>query len=252
MKRHRTAGGQGKRMRGLLGICLGLHQVLAAQALKADYDFILDLGLVQQYRASLFIEADRSYFEWGPARMLQPEGDEREFHVQYAVTDSVGQFNMADLHTGHQYSAVADFDGSTRILREPALAVDWVISGETRQIGPYRCSRARAHFRGRDYEAWFTPEVPTRFGPWKLHGLPGLIVRLNDDENRAVLRLVSLQPAGGIPEFDPSGREFIELTRYRELLYRRGSDLIRRIQSKMPRGAYVEITDRQDLERFDR
>ena len=35
-------------------------------------------------------------------------------------------------------------------------------------------------FRGRTYKAWYTMEIEIEEGPWKFHGLPGLIVEIAD------------------------------------------------------------------------
>lgn len=56
----------------------------------------------------------------------------------------------------------------------------WTIHPETLTILSYPCQRATCNFRGRDYEAWFTMDIPRSDGPWKLHGLPGLILRARD------------------------------------------------------------------------
>lgn len=52
----------------------------------------------------------------------------------------------------------------------------WTLQSETRQIGGYACQRATTTFRGRGYDVWFTRTIPAAVGPWKLAGLPGLIL----------------------------------------------------------------------------
>ncbi len=46
----------------------------------------------------------------------------------------------------------------------------------------YQCHKAETTFRGRSYTAWFTIDIPINEGPWKLYGLPGLILKLEDND----------------------------------------------------------------------
>lgn len=52
----------------------------------------------------------------------------------------------------------------------------WEITDSTKTILGYECIKAHTTFHGRMWTAWFTPEIPLNAGPWKLDGLPGLIL----------------------------------------------------------------------------
>ena len=70
------------------------------------------------------------------------------------------------------------------IVKDNFNNLKWDITKETKQVAGYTCTKAITKFRGREWIAWFTPEIPAPFGPWKLHGLPGLILEANDSTNR--------------------------------------------------------------------
>lgn len=72
--------------------------------------------------------------------------------------------------------------GSTQVVEysEPLPQVEWAISDEADSVAGYRCLRAEGRFGGRLWIVWFAPELPFSVGPWKLGGLPGLILRAED------------------------------------------------------------------------
>ncbi|GHA48564.1 hypothetical protein GCM10007103_31850 [Salinimicrobium marinum] len=70
---------------------------------------------------------------------------------------------------------------------------EWEILPETRTIQGYESQKAKTVFRGREYTAWFTTEIPISDGPYKFSGLPGLILQLSDSENHYVFEIVQFQ-----------------------------------------------------------
>lgn len=72
-----------------------------------------------------------------------------------------------------------------RLLVQDDLDIfQWVMASETKNILGYTCLSAKTKFRGRDYIAYYALDIPVNNGPWKFHGLPGLILEIHTtDEN---------------------------------------------------------------------
>lgn len=58
---------------------------------------------------------------------------------------------------------------------------DWKISNEKAKIGAYNAQKATTEFGGKKWTAWFSPDLPFQDGPYKFSGLPGLIVKIEDE-----------------------------------------------------------------------
>ena len=56
----------------------------------------------------------------------------------------------------------------------------WLLHPDVRQIAGHPCQRATCLFRGREWTAWYATDLPVPEGPWKLRGLPGLIMLAHD------------------------------------------------------------------------
>ena len=95
--------------------------------------------------------------------------------------DSIGCVVFKDLKN-QKICVRSFFYGIAYLTEEPKLpTIKWDILNEYLKIGNYNCQKASTRFRGRNYTAWFTKEIPVSDGPWKLQGLPGLIIEAADD-----------------------------------------------------------------------
>ncbi|MDR0438006.1 MAG: GLPGLI family protein [Bacteroidales bacterium] len=83
----------------------------------------------------------------------------------------------------------------TEILEKPI----WKISVDTDQVAGYRCQKASSRYGGRDWTVWFTHEIPISEGPWKLRGLPGLILKAETADGEFALTANSVSRSSNRP-----------------------------------------------------
>jgi GLPGLI family protein len=69
-----------------------------------------------------------------------------------------------------------------KIIKEDLNLFQWQMLTETDSILGYKCQKAKAEFRGRKYIAWFTTSLPFKAAPWKIHGLPGVVLRVESED----------------------------------------------------------------------
>lgn len=138
-------------------------------------------------------------------RQLQNELFKKQMQAQIASSpDGNVRINRKNMGSNSEYF---QFVGDKKLVRkEPLLmntyiidealsAIDWHISGDTASFGELHCQKATCHFKGRDYTAWFCPDLPVHVGPWKLNGLPGVIVEAYDSKKDVVFKFDRVEKA---------------------------------------------------------
>lgn len=72
------------------------------------------------------------------------------------------------------------------IFKWDPLPGDTIVAGQS-------CKLAECEWRGRTWKAWYAPEIPFSEGPWKLTGLPGLIMKASDVNGDFIMECVGLR-----------------------------------------------------------
>ncbi len=75
--------------------------------------------------------------------------------------------------------------------------MNWKISSEKREINKMIVQKATLNFGGRIWNAWFSTDIPISDGPYKFHGLPGLIIKIADSTLTHIFELISIQSIKG-------------------------------------------------------
>ena len=125
-----------------------------------------------------------------------------------------GQMTITDRISSQGYRYVDSLHAQT-----------WTMGDSTRQVLGYTCQQATADFRGRRWTAWFATDIPVSDGPWKLGGLPGLILEAYDERQQHVFTAVGLERVKDEPiifnqqdgrnrRFEPTNRlDFLRMER---------------------------------------
>jgi GLPGLI family protein len=129
---------------------------------------------------------------------------------------------------------------------------NWQIYDDTLTIVNYLCQKATCNFRGRNYTAWFTSDIPLDQGPWKFGGLPGLILQINDSKNHYVFTCIGIEQTENTCHIKryKSNYKFIERNRIAKIVKDRYDDFTKKLRLeggglwlRSPNGTTVEATN---------
>ena len=126
-----------------------------------------------EFRDSIMYENHLDFLRTGNEVGVRPDFKKNEHPVYYDVFTYPGE--------------------NTRLVSERYVKTDYQYTEEV------NCQRATGTFRGREWQVWFTYDIPYNYGPWKLGGLPGLILRAEDSSGTFVWEAVSLIRPEGCP-----------------------------------------------------
>jgi GLPGLI family protein len=118
---------------------------------------------------------------------INVKSDMRKGNVRYSVTKTYPDYKI-NLHRRLSMDAYNISD---------ERKINWKILPEKAKIGEWNAQKAEADFAGRHWTAWFSAEIPIQDGPYKFHGLPGLIVKIEDKTGSHKLELKGIKNITG-------------------------------------------------------
>ena len=114
---------------------------------------------------------------------------------------------------------------------EPTPDIAWTLTDNTLTIGGYYCQTATCKFRGVAWTVCYTEEIPSSAGPWRLRGLPGLIVKAESEAHTFCLTELRKE-ASSITA--PEHRPDVQRMKYAKLLKHRNEIYGNRQYAKNP------------------
>jgi|GEM_PF-241418 len=81
------------------------------------------------------------------------------------------------------------------IYEENKEPQNWQLKDDTLRVCGYLCNKATLSRGGLKWTAWYTPEIAVSDGPWKLYGLPGLILKAVDSTATHLFEATTIRKA---------------------------------------------------------
>lgn len=211
---------------------------------EAVYDIYYNTDVPQTKKAKLQVDKinKHSIFHIGKTKdnnggsSVSSSDDGLNYTIQYSDLD---RFIEMDFKNSKIYSKETH-RGNVYFVKDSILNLNWNLNyDDEKKIGSLMCKKATTHFRGRDYTAWYTLEIPLAYGPYKFHGLPGLIASISDSSNTFTWTIASYKIQAEKPDFkyDKKLEPLISAKKYySEIRYPSASEQESIVQSKLPQG----------------
>ena len=179
---------------GIIALALFIQNV-SAQTNR----FVYQVAMKPDAENKTDIKTENAYLDISPEKSVfySENRIKRDSIMQKAFQGGGGRATinrdqMEGLRTNINYSVEKDKTNQKTYFKdrigrdiysyEEDRPLNWKIESETRKIGEYKVQKAQTDFGGRKWTAWFTTDLPYQDGPYKFGGLPGLIVKVEDDQ----------------------------------------------------------------------
>ena len=171
--------------------------------------------------------------------------DQRKGVIRYSIAKNYTNGNI-DFRTRIGMDAF-------RVAEERKMT--WKILPDKQKIGNWETQKATTEFAGRKWTAWFCSDIPIQDGPYKFSGLPGLVVKLEDDTHSHLYNLIAIKNLGALePEiyaFQISKEIPLKSAEYKKLLLEHRKDPAKGLrQINMDNGVVLNMANSAENDKF--
>lgn len=177
---------------GKADICVVFKRTMVLDTITPDEYFRIDnLTLMAGKDGSAFYSEDRK-------KDLEMSDNKEYFLQKYSdpkIFGKIAMFEKEAIFRDYKQNVCIvhqRYDMTSWELTEEIEKPEWVIGDSIINILGYECIKATTVFRGRTWTAFFSPEIPIPDGPWKLCGLPGMILKAYDKKNEYCYEAIAL------------------------------------------------------------
>lgn len=181
-------------------------ETLATESMEFVYDYLWCIdttGLLEENR-----EGDRMLLQIGPDGLSKFSSYRnltvdsilmRSSQEQIVEAARDGKLSNGEFMTIYKNYPAGRLTHTEKICQdwfrydEEMPSLDWELTDSVATVLGYECQSARCKFRGREWTVFYTEDIPLMDGPWKLHGLPGLIMKASDEMGHYTFECIGIK-----------------------------------------------------------
>lgn len=148
-----------------------------------------------------------------------------------------------------EYVRETEIMGKEFLIRDTLPTTEWKLEKETKNIGNYTCFKATNTSevtektmtsesdslievtRLKTTTAWYTLDIPVKHGPSEFHGLPGLVLQVEDGDLTILCSKIVLNPKDGIEINIPKKGKQVTQVEFDEIQEKKQAEMMERFQS---------------------
>lgn len=123
------------------------------------------------------------------------------------------QFRIYKNYSEGKITVTNHIPGDSFLYEEKLDLFKFELTGRMDTINQFYCQEAKCYFGGRKWFLWFTTEIPINDGPYKFNGLPGLIVKAEDEKQHYVFELENIETLTSIQSIYFIEKDYIKATK---------------------------------------
>jgi len=222
----------------LIFLLIILTNSLNAQNLKVSYTQVYNYDFEQNHLVELYINTKTNtstqiiHFEALDTTSKKNEAT----NVISATVDRKTKYNYLLIDLNEKIIQMYyDFARRFYKIEDTFPQIHWKLVKEHKIINNIKVNKAIGEYRGKKWEVWYASSIPYSFGPWKLNGLPGLIVSAKDETNNNYFQIKKIEYNSKCTICEvPTDLIDSKITQKEFLLLQ--DDLLNNIGKNMPRG----------------
>ena len=152
------------------------------------------------FKSFYSLEVNNEFSFWKEIEKMQIDEDSYDYSISYEQDENYSFKNVYKNFNDSIMLSNQKIISRNFYTTEKIEKLDWELLNKSENILGYNCQAATTVYKGRRYTAYFTTDIATNFGPWKFHGLPGMILKVISTSNNEVYKMECLEIKKGILE----------------------------------------------------